>query len=110
MKKQGLIVSMLVALTALVGCNSTASGEDISFDEKYMYGKILSDKESTIDYKIVNGNLNYIKENNKIYECVEVIRIEIDKKTKKEIKKEKLYDEKVLIKYELPSDVKVEEM
>ena len=25
-------------------------------------------------------------------------------------KKEKLYDEKVLIKYELPSDVKVEEM
>lgn len=83
---------------------------DISFDENYMYGKILSDKESTIDYKIVNGNLNYIKENNKIYECVEVIRIEIDKKTKKEIKKEKLYDEKVLIKYELPSDVKVEEM
>ena len=75
-----------------------------------MYGTILSDKESTIDYKIVNGNLNYIKENNKIYECVEVIRIEIDKKTKKEIKKEKLYDEKVLIKYELPSDVKVEEM
>lgn len=83
---------------------------DISFDENYMYGKILSDKESTIDYKIVNGNLNYIKENNKIYECVEVIRVEIDKKTKKEIKKEKLYDEKVLIKYELPSDVKVEEM
>lgn len=83
---------------------------DISFDENYMYGKILSDKESTIDYKIVNGNLNYIKENNKIYECVEVIRIEIDKKTKKEIKKEKLYDEKVLIKYELPSDVKVEEL
>ena len=79
-------------------------------NENYMYGKILSDKESTIDYKIVNGNLNYIKENNKIYECVEVIRIEIDKKTKKEIKKEKLYDEKVLIEYELPSDVKVEEM
>ena len=63
-----------------------------------------------LEQEIVNGNLNYIKENNKIYECVEVIRIEIDKKTKKEIKKEKLYDEKVLIKYELPSDVKVEEM
>ena len=45
-----------------------------------------------------------------IYECVEVIRVEIDKKTRKEIKKEKLYDEKVLIEYELPSDVKVEEM
>ena len=45
-----------------------------------------------------------------VYECVEVIRVEIGKKTRKEIRKEKLYDEKVLIEYELPSDVKVEEM
>ena len=37
MKKQGLIVSMLVALTALVGCNSTVSGEDISFGFKRRY-------------------------------------------------------------------------
>ena len=83
---------------------------DISFDEDYMYGKILSNSESNVDYKIVNGNLKYVKENGNIYECVEVIRVEIDKKTRKEIKKEKLYDEKVLIEYELPSDVKVEEM
>ena len=75
-----------------------------------MYGKILSNSESNVDYKIVNGNLKYVKENGNIYECVEVIRVEIDKKTRKEIKKEKLYDEKVLIEYELPSDVKVEEM
>ena len=76
----------------------------MNYLKKYKKGDKLAKEE------IVNGNLNYIKENNKIYECVEVIRIEIDKKTKKEIKKEKLYDEKVLIKYELPSDVKVEEM
>ena len=83
---------------------------DISFDEDYMYGKILSNSESNVDYKIVNGNLKYVKENENIYECVEVIRVEIDKKTRKEIRKEKLYDEKVLIEYELSSDVKVEEM
>ena len=83
---------------------------DISFDEDYMYGKILSNSESNVDYKIVNGNLKYVKENENIYECVEVIRVEIGKKTRKEIRKEKLYDEKVLIEYELPSDVKVEEM
>lgn len=83
---------------------------DISFDEDYMYGKILSNSESNVDYKIVNGKLKYVKENENIYECVEVIRVEIDKKTTKEIRKEKLYDEKVLIEYELPSDVKVEEM
>ena len=83
---------------------------DISFDEDYMYGKILSNSESNVDYKIVNGKLKYVKENENIYECVEVIRVEIDKKTRKKIRKEKLYDEKVLIEYELPSDVKVEEM
>ena len=44
MKKQGLIVSMLVALTALVGCNSTVSGEDISFDEN---GNLMVSKEGT---------------------------------------------------------------
>ena len=62
---------------------------DISFDEEYMYGKILSNSESNVDYKIVNGNLKYVKENENIYECVEVIRVEIDKKTRKEIRKEK---------------------
>lgn len=44
MKKQGLLVSMLVALTALVGCNSTVSGEDISFDEN---GNLMVSKEGT---------------------------------------------------------------
>ena len=33
---------------------------DISFDEDYMYGKILSNSESNVDYKIVNGNLKYV--------------------------------------------------
>lgn len=83
---------------------------DISFDDEFMYGRILSDKESNVDYKIINEDFKYIKENEKIYECVAVTRLEIDKSVKKEVKKEKLYNEKVLIEYELSKDIEVEEM
>ena len=82
---------------------------DISFDDEFMYGRILSDKEYNVDYKIINEDFKYIKENEKIYECVAVTRLEIDKNTKKEVKKEKLYNEKVLIEYELSKDIEVEE-
>lgn len=82
---------------------------DISFDDEYMYGKILSNEKSSVDYEIVNENLRYVRENEKIYECVEVVRIEIDKESKKVVRKVKLYEEKVLIKYELASDIEVEE-
>lgn len=80
---------------------------DISFDDHYMYGKILSDKESSVNYSIINEDLKYIKENEKIYQCVSIIRIEKNKNTKEVINKTKLYDEKVLIDYELPKDIKV---
>lgn len=83
---------------------------EISFDDKYMYGSILSDKESDVDYEIENEDLKYIKENEKIYECVSVVRKEIDKKTKQILKKVKLYEEKVLIEYELPEEIEVKEV
>ena len=44
MKKQGLLISMLIALTALTGCNSNDSGEDISFDSD---GNLMVSKEGT---------------------------------------------------------------
>lgn len=79
---------------------------DISFDDDYMYGHILSDKEPSTKYEISNEDFKYIKQGEKIYEFVSVVRKEFDRDTKIEIKKEKLYDEKVLIEYELPKDVK----
>jgi vancomycin resistance protein VanW len=83
---------------------------EISFDDKYMYGSILTDKESDVDYEIENEDLKYIKENEKIYECVSIVRKEIDKKTKQILKKDKLYEEKVLIEYELPEEIEVKEV
>lgn len=81
----------------------------ISFDEEYMYGKILSNKESNIEYKISNENLKYFKENDKIYESVDVIKNKIDKKTGKNIEKIKLYKEKLIIDYKLPDNIKISE-
>lgn len=83
---------------------------DISFDDEYMYGRILSNTKPDVYYEIGNENFKYIKQNEKIYEFVSVVRKEFNSDTKEEIKKEKLYDEKVLIEYELPKDVEVEEM
>lgn len=74
-----------------------------------MYGKILSNKESDVAYVISNENLRYVRQNNKIYEIVDIVRAEIDKNTNMQIKKEKLYSEKVEITYELSKDIKIEE-
>lgn len=83
---------------------------EISFDDDYMYGKILTNEETMVNYEIANDNLHYVKENGKVYECVAIIQKEIDKINNKEVNRKKLYEEKVEITYELPSDVIVEEI
>lgn len=77
---------------------------EISFDEEYMYGSILSNEKSLVEYKITNENIKYIKENEKIFEYVSIVRTEIDKKTKQAIKKEELYQEKIQILYDISKD------
>jgi len=57
--------------------------------------------------KIINEDLHYVKENDQIFECVSVVQVETDKKDKNIFHHKKLYDEKVLIKYELPKDVEI---
>lgn len=72
---------------------------DISFDDQYMSGRILSDKKMKVNYSIVNDDFKYIKKDGKVYESVSVIRLAKDKKTGKIVKKEKLYDEIVCVTY-----------
>lgn len=82
----------------------------IDFDDKYMYGKILSNAKPEVSYKIINSNLKYIKKNKKTYESVSVVRIERNKKTNEITSSEKLYDEVVEITYNLPNETKYEEV
>lgn len=83
---------------------------DISFDDEYMYGRILSNKKPTVDYKIINEDLHYVEENDKIFECVSVVRVQTDKQDKSISNHKKLYDEKVFIEYELPEDVVIKKI
>ncbi len=76
---------------------------EITFDDKYMYGRILSDTESDTTYSILNENVRYKRENGELYKYFSVSRTSTDKKSGRLTKKEKLYDERLLIGYELPA-------
>ena len=82
---------------------------NITFDDKYMYGKLLSNKEDEYIYKIENKDLKYIKKDGKIYEKVSVIKKITNKKNFKDVEYIKLYDECVLIDYKLPKIINIEE-
>lgn len=81
----------------------------IDFDDDYMYGKILTDKECNEKYEIINSNFKYIKKEEKIYESVSVVKIIRDKNTNEIINSQKLYNSVVEVKYELPEDTIIEE-
>lgn len=74
----------------------------ITFDDDYMYLKILQNKRIEQFYEIENENINYVKENNGLYKYVDVVKLA--KKENQIIKKEKLYTDKILIEYELPKE------
>ncbi len=82
----------------------------IDFDQDYMYVKILCNKDLNFYSTIINDNFEYIKKNDKIYESVSVIKLTKDKKTDRIVKKQKLYDEVVLINYELPKNVRIRKL
>lgn len=74
----------------------------ISFDEKYMYGKILSNCQFNTEYEIINENTRYVNEGGNTYKYTDVSRVKRDKFTGKQLETERLYDEKILIAYMLP--------
>lgn len=81
---------------------------EISFDDKYMYGRILSQSPVNIEYSVFNSSVSYIKRNGRTYQIAPVYRSERDKKTCRETGAE-LYINQCEIGYELPNDTKIEE-
>lgn len=82
----------------------------IDFDSKYMYGKILSDKDMKTIHTITNEDFKYIKKNDKIYESIAVIKNITEKSNGNILEKIKLYEEVVEVNYELPKEVEIEEI
>lgn len=81
---------------------------EVSFDERFMYGRILSQKPVNTEYTVFNSSVSYIKQDGKLYQIAHVCRAEKDKKSDKQVSKE-LYINRCEIGYELPEDTKYEE-
>lgn len=80
---------------------------EISFDDKFMYGRILAQSPVNIEYSVFNPSVLYVKRNKKIYQIASVCRSEKDKRTCGLTQKE-LYTNQCEIAYELPEGIKVE--
>ncbi len=77
----------------------------ITFDEEYIYGKLLCNESNINTFCIKNKNLQYFKKEQKIYEQVDIYREEIQNGVI--IKEEKLYTNITQIGYPLPDTVKI---
>ena len=76
-------------------------------DNDVLCGELRSEKEIPYRYKLVEENHHFRKEGDKYYRISQVYRITIDKRTKKEIKKEMILDNhsEVMYDYDLiPKD------
>lgn len=81
---------------------------EIHFDDKFMYGRILSKSPVNIDYLVYNSSVAYIRRNNKIYQIASVCRSETNKKTFRKTERE-LYKNQCEIAYQLPDSIRIEE-
>lgn len=81
---------------------------EISFDDKNMYGRILSQNAVDFAYSVYSASVSYRKQDKKIYQTASVCRTETDKKNGKQTERE-LYVNQCEITYKLPDGIKIEE-
>lgn len=81
---------------------------EISFDEEYLYGQILSQKPVKTEYTVYNSSVSYIRQNGKIYQVAGVCRTEMDKISASK-EERNLYCNRCEIAYPLPENIYVEE-
>lgn len=81
---------------------------EVSFDERFMYGRILSQNPVNTEYTVFNSAVSYIKQDGRLFQIAHVCRAEKDKKSDIQVSKE-LYINQCEIGYELPDNTKYEE-
>lgn len=82
---------------------------EISFDDNFMYGCILSQNPLDMEYYVFNSSVSYVKCQGKIYQTAVVCLSETDKKTGRKTEKN-LYVNQCEITYELPDSISVKEI
>ena len=73
----------------------------IDFDDEHIIGRIYSDRDTGLSYKILNKDLNYFERNGKIFEQCSIVRQTTDRGNK-DVTEELLYKNLCEINYELP--------
>lgn len=81
---------------------------EVSFDDQYMHGRILSKNVVGFEYSVFNSSVFYRKQGKKIYQIATVCRRETDKATGKQMER-KLYVNRCEIAYKLPEGIKIQE-
>lgn len=81
---------------------------EISFDNEYIYGKLLCNQNHYSKYEIFNEDVVYYKKDDKIMQKSSVNRKEINMKNKG-VKQYHLYNDICEIGYELPKDIKLKQ-
>ena len=94
----------------LKACNETENTFqiEISFDDKYMHGRILSKEAVGFAYSVFNPSVSYRKQGKKVYQIAPVCRRETDRDTGMRTERA-LYVNQCEIAYKLPEGIKLEE-
>lgn len=79
---------------------------EIRFDDRYMYGRILSQSPINTAYAVFNSSVSYVKRKEKIFQIAVVCREETNRETGEQTIRE-LYTNECEIAYSLPDDVKI---
>lgn len=79
----------------------------VTFDEMKIMGTVFTDKPPVTQYKVVNGDIEYVRDNGGIYEFVKVERIETDPDSGEETGRRLLYTNRCRIGYPLPDGTPV---
>ncbi|HCC35482.1 MAG TPA: glycopeptide resistance accessory protein VanW [Ruminococcaceae bacterium] len=80
---------------------------EISFEGKFIYGRILSKDPVNTSYSVFNPPVSYRKQGDAVYQLASVCRLETDKESCNKIIKE-LYVNECEIAYKLSEDINIE--
>jgi vancomycin resistance protein VanW len=82
---------------------------EIAFDEERIYGRVFTDADDGLTYRVGNGDIFYIREGEEIVQEVDVLRETISPSDGTRVSSELLYTNRCVIGYPLPVGTPVAE-
>ncbi len=80
---------------------------NLSVDNNYLYGRILTDQPFPYAYKVFNRDKRFFQKNGRVYGIIPVIRQTVDRITDKVLSERCLYTDICEIGYPLPNEIEI---